>query len=53
LQSSNASLTDETCIELKTKVTNVVLSVLSGGLPKATVNPEVIGKNNQKKKLLK
>jgi len=48
----SAFYSEESYVELKTKVANAVLSVLSGGLPKATVNPEVIGKNNQKKKLL-
>lgn len=42
----SAFYSEESHIKLKTKVANALLSVLIGGLPKATVNPEVIGKNN-------
>jgi len=48
----SAFYSEESYIELKTKVAEAVISVLSGRLPKSIMNPEVIKKNNRKRILL-
>jgi len=48
----SAFYSEESYIELKTKVAEAVISVLSGRLPKSIVNPEVLEKNNRKRILL-
>ena len=49
----SAFYSEESYIELKTKVVKAVISVLNSRLPKSIVNPEVIEKNKKKKILLR